>query len=78
MHLPLILLLAFNHLIATNAFLTHESIRNLTATTDDCRDRITEVDAGRESVVQILGGGQVVLLNGHGDGEREEVEVVSL
>jgi len=76
--LQLLLVLALNHLIAVTAFLTHESIRNLTATTDESRERITELDGGRESVLQIFGGpggGQVVLRSGHEDGDREEVEV---
>lgn len=78
LHLRLLLTLSLNHLIVITAFLTHESIRNLTAATDDCRERITELDGGRESVLQILGGpggGQVVLRSGHEEGDREEVEI---
>jgi hypothetical protein len=76
MHLPnlLTLLFAANHLISVGAFLTHESIRNLTILTDGCRERITDGEDG-ENVVQVLGGGQVVLQSGHEDGD--EVEDVS-
>ena len=80
--LPWLLPLALNHLFPTSsAYLTHAAIRNLTATTEDCRDRIEEV-GGRENVLPNLGneggGGQVVLgtLDGRSDGE--EIEVVSV
>jgi hypothetical protein len=65
-----------NHLIFVNCYLTHESIRNLTSITDDARGRILEAEQGVERVVQVLGGGQGVLMSG--DGEGEEIELVCL
>jgi hypothetical protein len=67
-------LVAFSHLVSISAFLTHESMRNLTSLTEDCRERITAEEES-EAVVQVLGGGQVVLQSEHGD--RDEVEDVS-
>lgn len=66
------------HLIAISAFLTHESIRNLTVVTDEYRERITEIDGEGETIVQILGGGQVVLQNIRGDRRGDEVEEVGV
>lgn len=65
----------------STALVTFETIRNLTATTEFCNDRITDIgevwDRGRREGQRVLGGASGVGVGGGKDGKREEIEDVS-
>ena len=67
----LIQLLLCSHLIA--ALITLDTMRNLTAITDECRERIVAGDDGGKLGMEIPG--QVVLLGERDGGEVEDVSL---